>query len=128
MKSASPPWIYLVRFFCGTRLARTFRPGAFNSLGFFAVQGTAADSQLRGRGAVLFPPVDLSAWVISVFSVSAKSSGFAVSETLIALPDFPAASRSRAQIAYRYLWAVAIIPRARSRCANSRTRLPGQSS
>ena len=91
MKSASPGMIYFVRFFAARACSRTFRPCAFNSFSLRCKVRRLIPSCVAA--AVMFPPVELSAWVISRFSVSAKSSGFAVSETVIAPPDVPAASR-----------------------------------
>src|SRR6266550_2966946 len=44
--------------------------------------------------AVMFPPVEASAWVINRFSVSAKSSGLTFSATVLAPLAFPADSRT----------------------------------
>ena len=94
MKSASPGMIYFVRCFAARACSRTFRPCAFNSFSLRCKVRRLIPSCVAA--AVMFPPVELSAWVISRFSVSAKSSGFAVSETVIAPPDVPTASRSHA--------------------------------
>src|SRR5205823_7241470 len=120
----SPGWamLYFGRFFAARACSRTFRPCASISFNLRCKVRRLIPNWVAA--AVMFPPVEASAWVISRFSVSAKSSGFAVSEIEIAPAEVPAASRSaRGKSRTVTLGPLAITtPCSKLRCAICRAR------